>query len=646
MPGEPAATSVVEEARGALGRLIPPSMRSDADEARRGKLFVVVALVLMVAAIFFVEQMVADQGQYTAAAQILTVGALLAALCVPLAWQLGSIGVPSILLGVVNVVAVQAMGFSGTGIGDPSQWWVLPAPLIVTFLVGPRYGIGVGALAVLGWVAMFMAGDFGWRFHPPDDTMAYFHMLGSITVLGAVAAIAAQYESARQRGVLLVERARRELEEKNRALEGAARTIAEARDLALERSRRKDEFLENMRRFAMGHGEGLERTRHASAQLSQTVRAIAASVETLASSSSSSDAKVAGMADNAGRVAATVERLVADVAQTTASLADLTGAVAAVQAQYDQLRGSAEATSRAMVAMERSAGEVESTVTTTVGLADLMIQNAERGVEAVRRTLGGVGDIRASSRTAGTAIRELDQRVRAIGAINNVIDEVAIETNVLALNASIIAAQAGEQGAGFRVVAEQIKALAERTAASTREIAQVIRGLQAEASHAVEVIARGESAVEAGAALSEEAAQALEQILDSAREATAHMRAIDVAIGDQAARARDVGGAMNQVTRLVGEAARATTEHGKAAAQIEAATRRLAALGPELEHKSRTQADDARAARAAIAQISEMAKRLAALQGDQTRVSEQTLRAVEEIQQAQRGQNEALRSLE
>jgi chromosome segregation ATPase len=91
---------------------------------------------------------------------------------------------------------------------------------------------------------------------------------------------------------------------------------------------------------------------------------------------------------------------------------------------------------------------------------------------------------------------------------------------------------------------------------------------------------------------------------------------------------------------------RATGEHGKAAAQIEAATRRLGALGPELEHKSRTQADDAKEARAAIAQISEMARRLAALQGDQTRVSEQTLRAVEEIQQAQRGQDEALRGLE
>ena len=633
------------EAPGVLGRLIPPSMRADPEQARRGKLFVLITLVLIGAALFFIQQIVAAD-EYTTGAQVLTAGALIAAGCIPLSWRLGTIEVPALVIGVLNVLAMEMMGFLGAGTGDPSQWGVLPAPLLVAFLVGTRAAVAVCVLAVCGWVAMFFAADFGWSFVAPYETMRYFHFLGSVAIVTVVTGIAVQYERARASGTQLIERARRDQEANNRQLEQSARELAEARDRALDEARRKGEFLERMRAFGAGHGEGLERTRRASAQLSQTVRAIASSVETLASSSSSSDAKVAGMADNAGRVAASVERLVTDVGQTTAALADLTGAVAAVQAQYDQLRGSAETTARAMLTMEQSASAAEAAVSKTVGLADLMIQNAERGVEAVRRTLGGVDDIRDSSRIAGTVIRDLDQRVRAIGAINKVIDEVAVETNVLALNASIIAAQAGEQGAGFRVVAGQIKALADRTAASTREIAAVIRGLQAEASHAVEVIGRGESAVDAGASLSEEAARALEHILASAREATAHMRDIEAAVGGQAARARDVGGAMNEVTRIVAEAVRATGEHGKAAAQIEAATRRLGALGPELEHKSRTQADDAREARTAIAQISEMARRLAALQGDQTRVSEQTLRAVEEIQQAQRGQDEALRGLE
>ncbi|MBI1944561.1 MAG: hypothetical protein HYS27_02635 [Deltaproteobacteria bacterium] len=631
--------------RGLFWPLIPPTMRDDPDEVRRAKLFIIVALLLSAAAAFFTSMILGEDG-ISPAALVLGAGSVVGLLCIPFAWWLGSIQLPAVVIGVLNVVVVEAMGLFFTGPGDSSQWWLVLAPLVTTFLVGPRVGIGVCLLAVAGRLGLFVAEDLGWRFAAEDDTGPYFHTLASITALAAVTAIAAQYESARRRDAAMVERARRQLEDKHRELEVAAQAVTQARDRALDESRRKDEFLERMRSFGAGHGEGLERTRRASAQLAQTVHAVATSVETLATSSSSSDAKVAGMADSAGRVAAAVERLVSDVGQTTTALGDLTGAVAAVQAQYGQLSSSADATSRAMLAMEKSAEQAEQTVVKTAGLADLMIKDAERGVEAVRRTLGGVDEIRASSRTAGTVIRDLDQRVRAIGAINNVIDEVAIETNVLALNASIIAAQAGDHGAGFRVVAEQIKALAERTAASTREITAVVQGLKAEATRAVEVIERGESAVEAGAALSEEAARALEQILGSAREATAQVRAIEHVIGEQAARARLVGGAMNEVTRLVGEAARATDEHGKAASQIEAATRRLAALGPELEQKSRAQAEDARAARAALAQISEMARRLATVQGDQARVSEATLRAVEDIQRAQRGQDEALRELQ
>ncbi len=631
--------------RGLLWHLVPPGARGDPDELRRAKLFVVVALVLSAGAGFFSLLIVGEDG-ISPASVILGGGVLVGLACIPFARWLGAIDLPSVVIGVLNVLVVLSMGLFFTGPGDSSQWWLALAPLVTTFLVGPRVGIGICVLAVAGRIGLFVAGDLGWRFAPKDDTEGYFHTIASVTALAAVTAIAALYESARRRDHEKVERARRELEDKHRQLEAAAAAATHARDRLIDEGRRKDEFLERMRSFGAGHGEGLERTRRASAQLAQTVHDVAASVETLASSASSSDDKVAGMAESAGRVAASIERMVSDVAQATTALGELTGAVAAVQAQYGQLSSSADATARAMVAMEKSAEQAEKTVAKTAGLADQMIKDAARGVEAVRRTLGGVDEIRSSSRTAGTVIRDLDQRVRAIGAINNVIDEVAIETNVLALNASIIAAQAGDHGAGFRVVAEQIKALAERTAASTREISAVVQGLKTEATRAVEVIDRGESAVEAGAALSEEAARALEQIVGSAQEAAGQMSAIEGVIRDQAGRARMVGGAMNEVTRLVAAAARATDEHGKAAAQIEAATRRLAALGPELQQKSKAQADDARAARAAIAQISEMARRLATVQGDQTRVSEATLRAVEDIQRAQLGQDDALRTLQ
>jgi len=278
---------------GVLWHLIPPAMRHDADDARRAKLFVVVALLLSGAAAFFTQQILGEDG-LSSAALVLGGGSVVGLLCIPFAWWLGSIPLPSVVIGVLNVVVVEAMGLFFTGPSDSSGWWLVLAPLVTTFLVGPRIGIGVCLLAVAGRLVLFFAEDFGWRFAPVDDTEAYFHTLASVTALVAVTAIASQYESARRHGADMVERARRQLEDKHRELEAAAQAVTYARDRALDESRRKDEFLERMRAFGAGHGEGLERTRRASAQLAQTVHAVATSVETLATSSSSSDAKVAG----------------------------------------------------------------------------------------------------------------------------------------------------------------------------------------------------------------------------------------------------------------------------------------------------------------------------------------------------------------
>src|ERR1041384_5551262 len=100
-----------------------------------------------------------------------------------------------------------------------------------------------------------------------------------------------------------------------------------------------------------------------------------------------------------------------------------------------------------------------------------------------------------SSRTAGDVIRQLGERIAAIGNILNVIDDVAEQTSLLALNAAIIAAQAGEHGRGFAVVADEIKDLAERTGASTKEIAELIRSVQDESRNAVAAMKIGRAHV-------------------------------------------------------------------------------------------------------------------------------------------------------
>lgn len=103
---------------------------------------------------------------------------------------------------------------------------------------------------------------------------------------------------------------------------------------------------------------------------------------------------------------------------------------------------------------------------------------------------------------------------------------------------------------------------------------------------------------------------------------------------------------MAEVTRLVSAHVKATFEHGRAAQLIASAMKNLREIAPELQDKTAQQAAGGKLARAAVAKISEMAKRLSAVQGEQSMASEQTLRAIEELQRAQKGQDEALKSLQ
>jgi methyl-accepting chemotaxis protein len=627
-----------------LDRFLPAAVADVPEEARKGRLLFAISLMLSFASFFFAMQTDFDQ-PLTTVFYILFVGGFIGVGNIPLMRFMRSVRLPSIITCIELVFIIWMVGWFGGGTGDASQTFLCVAPLMATFLVGPRAGVVFAGLGALVTFITFWAQTHGVKFHPPDDTSAYFDLLGRSMVLGIVALFAYLYEAGRTANLALVQAAMRELKQRNEEQARLADSLAAARDQALAESRRKDEFLSQMRSFSSQQGDALEKTREATVQLSDTIRAISASVETLATSSTASDSTIAGIASNAGRVSDTVQHLVTGVEDTSRALGALTAAVATVQGHYDDLRTSAESTASAMLEMERSAARVEQNAVRTVQLSDAMIKDAERGQEAMRRSLAGVDGIRASSRVVGDVIRTLEQRVGAIGAINQVIDEVAVETNVLALNASIIAAQAGEKGQGFAVVADQIKGLASRTAASTREINEVIRALQIEAQNAVSAMEEGDRAVEAGVLLSDDAGKALELIVASAREATEEVRGIEQATVEQARRARAVGGAMAEVTRLVALAVKATQQHGQAVQQIESAMSKLRPLAPDLQTRSGQQAEGGKLARAAIARISEMAKKLNGVQGDQKKASEQTLRAIEEIQRAQRGQDEALRRL-
>ena len=184
--------------------------------------------------------------------------------------------------------------------------------------------------------------------------------------------------------------------------------------------------------------------------------------------------------------------------------------------------------------------------------------------------------ISKTARHSSGIISSLGGRSREIGSIITVIDDIADQTNLLALNAAIEAARAGEQGRGFAVVADEVRRLAEKTMKATKEIDTMIRTMQDETGKAIESMENEVSAVGAGARLAEEAGASLNEIVSRVEVVTSMIESVMVAIQQQNCATEQISSDMEGVSVVVGE-----TSHN--AGQIAGASREIAALASSLK---------------------------------------------------------------
>jgi methyl-accepting chemotaxis protein len=380
-------------------------------------------------------------------------------------------------------------------------------------------------------------------------------------------------------------------------------------------------------------------------ELTSAIREIAQHVETLASSAEESSSSILEMTATNDEVAENVGELAGSVRETVSSIEEMAYSIKEVAKNVDALSLTAEETSSSMNEMDVSIDQVQSNANETARLSEEVALDAEKGAEAILKTISEIYRIKESSQEAVAVISNLGSRIEAIGQIVNVIDDVAEQTNLLALNAAIIAAQAGEQGKGFAVVADEIKDLAERAGTSTREITDLIKTVQTESKNAITAVERGALNVDRGVEVSNDAERALKKILESSQKSTNMVRAIARATVEQAKGSKQVTDAIGRIAETVQQIAAATAQQARGSELIMKSAEKMRVITQHVERSSQEQARGGRQITGAIENISSMVNQLNMSHRSQSRGGEQLLAAASKIEANAREQEVSLEQL-
>lgn len=312
----------------------------------------------------------------------------------------------------------------------------------------------------------------------------------------------------------------------------------------------------------------------------------------------------------------TVEEAERVVTLASDSIQQVGSSTADIAKHADSLSDTTASTASALLQMKHSIARVRETAITAASIAEQAGVDAERGTQVLTESMAGIEHIREASRAIGSVTEELERRVGEIGDVLHLITELTQRTNLLALNASIIAAQAGAEGRGFAVVADEIKDLARRTAHSAGSIDTLIQAV-AEGAHAARRAAvAGSDAVETGATSSNEAARTMTDILSRLRNSAAMAKSIATATDEQTRSSAYVTRSIQEVQGHVNEIAGKSIEQSRRSEYLQRQISRMRELVEIMSKSSREQ-------REGMLQVSDTLLRV--------------VRAMEEMGNSQRG---------
>lgn len=390
---------------------------------------------------------------------------------------------------------------------------------------------------------------------------------------------------------------------------------------------------------------GVNETSNAVVEISSSIKLVGGNVDKLSTSASESSSSILEMVASIEEVALNVETLAQSVSEVSSSVVEMTASIKQISSSVQKLMDASTTTACSIAEMDSSIKQVERNALDTVAISDEVRDDAVSGRQSVEATIHGINEIRRASRIASDSIETLYTKAEDIGKILQVIDEVAEQTNLLALNAAIIAAQAGSYGKGFAVVADEIKELSERTSSSTREISEVIKGVQDETRRAVEAIELAENSILKGEILSQNSGEALNKIVIGVEKSTDRMSEIARATIEQSKGSQMIRDAMEQVSDMVSQIARATEEQSRGSDLIMTEVERMKGLTTEVRRSTKEQAKVGNFIAMSTESITSMINQIKDATDEQERSSEQIVHAVKEIQNSTNINSEATKVL-
>jgi twitching motility protein PilJ len=273
----------------------------------------------------------------------------------------------------------------------------------------------------------------------------------------------------------------------------------------------------------------------------------------------------------------TIDELRRLVTGITAAATEVTAATQQAQSVTGQLLQAAQrqsteiqGTGRAVAQMTQTMTEVSKNAGDSAKVAESSLHAAEKGAQAVQNAIRGMNDIREQIQETSKRIKRLGESSQEIGEIVQLISDITEQTNVLALNAAIQAASAGEAGRGFTVVAEEVQRLAERSAEATKHISAIVKSIQRDTQDAVEAMERSTQGVVQGTKTADEADQALREIGQVSNRLAGLIGAISTATQQQAESATKVAANMKAILAITQLTTEGTKQTAASAAKLTA----------------------------------------------------------------------------